>query len=133
MRCPYGFALLVLVLLGVTAAAVGAQGTGAPVSAAGVQAARDRAERGNADAQHNLGVMYATGQGVRQDYVEAHKWEYLAASRATRGGQAVYAKAADTVAAEMTPAQIAKAQKLAREWAAAFRRRWGTELGAAAP
>ena len=29
---------------------------------------------GDAYAQHNLGVMYNDGQGVKQDYVEAVKW-----------------------------------------------------------
>ena len=29
---------------------------------------RELAEQGNADAQFNLGVMYAKGQGVTQDY-----------------------------------------------------------------
>lgn len=29
------------------------------------------AERGDANAQHNLGVMYDNGDGVNQDYAEA--------------------------------------------------------------
>ena len=32
------------------------------------------AEQCNAFAQHNLGLMYANGQGVPQDDVEAVKW-----------------------------------------------------------
>ena len=32
------------------------------------------AEQGDADAQFNLGVMYANGNGVVQDYKEAVKW-----------------------------------------------------------
>jgi TPR repeat protein len=32
------------------------------------------AEQGNAKAQFNLGVMYAKGLGVSQDYKEAAKW-----------------------------------------------------------
>ena len=31
----------------------------------------------------NLGIMYAEGVVVPQDYVEAHKWTNLIASRAT--------------------------------------------------
>jgi hypothetical protein len=31
-------------------------------------------------AQYNLGVMYGTGEGVPQDYVQAHMWFNLAAS-----------------------------------------------------
>jgi TPR repeat protein len=43
-------------------------------------ATRQRAEQGDAIAQTNLGVRYANGRGVQQDYVEAHKWYNLAAS-----------------------------------------------------
>ncbi|MGV8429172.1 hypothetical protein ACV33J_32845, partial [Pseudomonas aeruginosa] len=32
------------------------------------------AEQGNANVQFNLGVMYAEGQGVKQDDFEAVKW-----------------------------------------------------------
>ena len=32
------------------------------------------AEQGNAEAQHNLGIMYYQGKGVHQDYKEAVKW-----------------------------------------------------------
>ena len=39
------------------------------------------AERGNASAQYNLGVMYAKGQGVRQDYAEAVRWYRRAAEQ----------------------------------------------------
>jgi TPR repeat protein len=37
------------------------------------------AEQGEAKAQFNLGVMYADGQGVPQDFKEAMQWYYLAA------------------------------------------------------
>ena len=39
------------------------------------------AEQGYADAQYNLGVMYANGHGVSQDYAEAAKWYRLAAEQ----------------------------------------------------
>jgi len=64
--------------------------------------------------------MYDQGQGVPQDFVEAHKRYNLAASRATGDDQKQYADERDAVAALMTPAQIAEAQTLAREWQAAF-------------
>jgi hypothetical protein len=32
------------------------------------------AEKGNAEAQFDLGVMYETGKGVRQDYRQASEW-----------------------------------------------------------
>ncbi len=65
----------------------------------------------------NLGGMYATGQGVPLDYVQAHMWFSLAATHLPPSK--VYDKVAkrrDLVARLMTRAQIAKAQKLAREW-----------------
>jgi hypothetical protein len=40
---------------------------------------RPLAEQGRAFAQYNLGLMYAEGQGVRQDDAEAVKWYRLAA------------------------------------------------------
>ncbi len=52
------------------------------------------------------------GLGVTQDYVRAHKWFNIAAAR----GYADAAKSRDMVAKLMTPAQIAEAQRLAREW-----------------
>ena len=52
-----------------------------------------------------------------QDYVQAHMWFNLAASRLPPGTNRDKAvKNRDIVAAKMTPAQIAEAQRLAREW-----------------
>ena len=48
-----------------------------------IDALRARAEQGDVNAQYNLGVMYGTGQGVPQDYVLAHMWFNLSASRGT--------------------------------------------------
>jgi uncharacterized protein len=56
--------------------------------------------------------MYGAGLGVPQDYALAHMWVNLAAA----GGHKDAVKNRDIVAAKMTPAQIAEAQKLAREW-----------------
>ena len=72
------------------------------------------AEQGHSDAQYNLGALYYTGQGVPQDYVTAHLWFDLAASRAE--GRKESADWRDRIAAKMTPAQVAEAQRLAREW-----------------
>ena len=73
------------------------------------------ADQGDARAQFNLGVRYYKGQGVPQDYVLAHKWINLAASR-TGEEREKRVKARDLVARRMTAAQIAEAQRLAREW-----------------
>jgi TPR repeat protein len=61
------------------------QGRGVPkVRADAVTSVRKAAENGDADAQNNLGDLYAKGQGVPQDYSEAVKW----IRRAARQGNA---------------------------------------------
>ena len=42
---------------------------------------RSDAEQGDAEAQHDLGVVYAKGHGVGQDHVEAWKWFLKAAEQ----------------------------------------------------
>ena len=92
-------------------------GQGVPQDyAAAVSWYRKAADQGYADAQYNLGVMYDNGQGVPQDYVQAHMWFNLAAATSRKRGRDKAVKNRDRVAAKMTPAQIAEAQKLAREW-----------------
>ena len=56
--------------------------------------------------------MYDRGQG---DYVRAHMWFNLSAAQEGADSQ-IAAKDRDNIAKLMTPAQIAEAQKLAREW-----------------
>jgi uncharacterized protein len=80
---------------------------------------RKAADQGAALAQFNLGLMYNVGKGVPQDYVQAHKWYNLAASRLPASeakNRDMAVKYRDGIAAKMTPAQIAEAQRLAREW-----------------
>jgi len=76
------------------------------------------AEKGDTAAQYVLGIMYAKGQGVPQDYLQAYKWYNLAASK----GDKLAVAARDTLAARMTPADLSEAQRLSREWLAAFRK-----------
>jgi hypothetical protein len=66
------------------------------------------AEQGDASAQAVLGGMYEEGQGVPQDYVHAHMWY----NRASAAGVKEAAQARDILAKQMTPAQIAEAQRL---------------------
>ncbi len=70
------------------------------------------AAQGLAYAQVSLGVAYAKGEGVPQDYVQAHLWFNLA----TAQGNKTARKVRDKLAERMTPAQLAKAERLAREW-----------------
>lgn len=60
------------------------------------------------------GIGWASGRAGRIDLVEAHKWFNLAALRGE--GRAVTHRA--EVASEMTRAEIAQAQRAAREWLA---------------
>ncbi len=78
---------------------------------------RKAAEHGDAFSQMKLGAMYLQGRGVPQDYVQAHMWFNLGASRFPTGKKLdITVKARDYLAAKMTPAQVAEAQRLAREW-----------------
>ena len=52
-----------------------------------VRELRPLAEQGDAKAQYNLGVMYATGLGVPQDYAEAVKWYRKAAEQGVAEAQ----------------------------------------------
>jgi TPR repeat protein len=70
------------------------------------------ADQGRADAQSNLGAMYAEGEGVPQDFVQALMWFSLSAAQNHKDA----IENRDKAVLLMTPAQIAGAQKLAREW-----------------
>jgi hypothetical protein len=77
---------------------------------------RPLGEQGNASAQYNLGVMYALGQGVPRDNVQAYMWFDLSARYLEGVERDRMVQIRDVIASDMTPAQIAEAQKLAREW-----------------
>ena len=70
------------------------------------------AEQGNAAAQFNLGFMYASGEGVPKDDVTAYAWLNIAAAQ----GQSSANEGKEHVAKHMTQSQVAKAQKLSREY-----------------
>ena len=73
---------------------------------------RPLAERGDAGAQYYLALMYSLGKGVKEDRVYAHMWGSLAFSNGS-GNNAK--KLRDLDAELMTPSQIEKAERLARE------------------
>jgi hypothetical protein len=78
---------------------------------------RKGAEQGDSLSQDSLGYLYETGKGVPQDYIQAHMWYNLAASDTQDAAVSETAsQMRDLVAAKMTPAQVAEAQRLAREW-----------------
>ena len=75
---------------------------------------RKAAEQGEVRAQNNLGLMYDDGWGVAQDYVQAYMWLDLAAAQRDKTA----AKERDIIATKLSPADVSKAQRLAREWMA---------------
>lgn len=76
----------------------------------------EAAELGHCDDQGDLGILYAQGLGIPQDYVMAHKWFNLAASCSKGFHHEESVKNRSRVEKKMTPAQVAEAQKLARDW-----------------
>ena len=60
--------------------------------------------------------MYTDGNGVPQDYVQAHMWFNLAASRSTGEQREGAVQGRDLAANQLTPAALNEAQRLAREW-----------------
>ena len=77
---------------------------------------RKAADQGSGKAQFNLGLKYNSGQGVRQDYIQAHMWMTLAAAHGNVDDGKKYAAMRDRVAAKMNSTQIAEAQCLAARW-----------------
>jgi len=70
------------------------------------------AQGGQPDALFELGLMYCTGRDVTLDLIEAHKWFNLAAIRGNEEAKHYRLE----LSREMSKADVAKAQKLAREW-----------------
>ena len=78
------------------------------------------AAQGDIAAYYDLGVAYSTGShGVGCDLIEAHKWFNLAAVSGHEESQWCRAD----IAEEMSAREIAEAQRRAREWIAASRRK----------
>ncbi|HIN12434.1 MAG TPA: sel1 repeat family protein [Acidobacteria bacterium] len=96
------------------------EGRGVPQDyAEAVRWYRLAADQGYGEGQSDLGAMYFQGRGVVQDYVQSHMWRNLAALRQTGQDHELSVNARDALASLMTPAQVAEAQRLAREWDAA--------------
>ena len=70
------------------------------------------ADQGEALAQTKIAIMYDEGQGMPKNIVQAYKWYSLAATNGDKSAPLLL----NLLANEMTPAQIAEAQKLAQEW-----------------
>lgn len=68
----------------------------------------------SSDVFFELGMMYSTGRSVPPDLITAHKWFNIAAMR----GNAEAVRLRREIAEEMSEAQIAAAQRAARDWLA---------------
>ncbi|MDE0829060.1 MAG: SEL1-like repeat protein [Vicinamibacterales bacterium] len=61
-------------------------------------------------------MLYENGEGVPQDYVQAHMWTNLAVTQSSGQDRDRRERNRDIIAAKMTAEQIAEAQRLASEW-----------------
>lgn len=59
-----------------------------------------------------MGLIYSTGLGVEEDFVEAHKWFNLAALKGNEDAK-LYRK---DISEQMSSTEVAEAQKSARMW-----------------
>jgi len=65
-----------------------------------------------ADTYYQLGIRYWVGDGVAVDLIAAHKWFNLAALKGSEDA----AQSRQELAANMSPGDIALAQRAARTW-----------------
>jgi uncharacterized protein len=84
--------------------------TGAEMASGEVALMAER--KPNSDDLFELGLIYSIGDEVAADLVVAHKWFNLAAVRGNN--EAAFYR--QQLAAEMAAADIAEAQRAAREW-----------------
>lgn len=79
---------------------------------AGLDRIEYAAQGGQPDALYELGLIYATGRDGKVDLIEAHKWFNLAALRGSEDAK----RYRNELSADMSKAEIATAQRLAREF-----------------
>ena len=87
----------------------------------------DRAH--DANALFVLGTRYSTGRDVKHDLIAAHKWFNLAAMMGHEEARIIRAE----LAAEMSTADVAEAQRQARAWLWSRAQNKATDTGAAKP
>jgi CHAT domain-containing protein/Flp pilus assembly protein TadD len=88
MRFKKWFLVFVLCLISIVVYADNQDEVESPSSqAASFQAIVEKAERGDAEAQNDLGLMYLNGEGVTQNDVEAAKWFRKAAEQGQADAQ----------------------------------------------
>jgi hypothetical protein len=77
---------------------------------------RKSADQGNVYAQASLGILYHSGKGLPRDDVQSEMWLTISAEHAPKDDRDTIVEMRDSVAAHLTPQQLAEAQRLAREW-----------------
>lgn len=78
---------------------------------------RKAADEGHVDAQIRLGIAYARGRGLPQDYSEAYFWLFLAEVREPRYfKQEELAKEKDEAMSHLTPADVSRELDRVLEW-----------------
>jgi localization factor PodJL len=83
-----------------------------PTTAAAAEWFRKGADRGVADSQYNLGILYARGIGVEHNFAEAYKWFSLAAKEGDKDA----AKKRDDIAAHLDQQSLAAARSAIEQW-----------------
>ena len=79
------------------------------------------AEQGHAGGQYFLAAMYEFGKGVLQDNVMAHMWLNIMSAN----GDQDAGERRDKIAGLMTPADISKAQSMAKECMSSYYKNCG--------
>jgi len=82
---------------------------------------RALAEECDAGAQFRLGLAYAAGEGVLQDYVAAYMWFILAADQMTGGARDRAIEERDRLAPQMSAVQVTEATRATAAWRPARR------------
>lgn len=80
---------------------------------------RRAAEHGHGQAALHVGFMFRDGEGMEQDYVQAHMWFNIAATLLAlddEGRTQAARESRDKLAERMTPQQVVKAQEMASAW-----------------
>lgn len=80
--------------------------------------AQREADRGNPEAQNNLGLLYINGQGVAKDETEGLAWLMVAA----RNGAKTAVGNVDFVKGKLTRVQVDRASEIARTHRTLIRR-----------
>ena len=80
------------------------------------------ADAGDTFAQSSLAEMYLDGRGVERDLAQAYKWTVLAEPRSNPQRVQWNSFPVRRIAKMMKPAEVAKAQKLVKNWLRARRK-----------